>query len=131
MLKRISADATIHIGDNNIIQNGKLLQQTVPFKQLNRTDTATVSRIAPDIYSQDGKGKEAKVFAILRNISSGWKWYVLEASGDECFGLVEGFENELGYFTLDEFFASLTVALTTEIVIFEDEQPTLGEARIK
>lgn len=35
---------------------------------------------------------------------SGWTWYVLEYSPEErlCFGLVEGFEKELGYFSLNE-----------------------------
>ena len=35
---------------------------------------------------------------------NGWRWYVTEwdARTGECFGLVEGFETELGYFSLDE-----------------------------
>jgi hypothetical protein len=33
-----------------------------------------------------------------------WSWYVLEYDRDErlCFGYVEGFEGELGYFSLAE-----------------------------
>lgn len=33
-----------------------------------------------------------------------WSWYVLEYDKErrECFGYVEGFERELGYFSLDE-----------------------------
>ncbi|MCY4529741.1 MAG: DUF2958 domain-containing protein [Chloroflexi bacterium] len=33
-----------------------------------------------------------------------WTWYVTEwdAETGECFGLVQGFETELGYFSLDE-----------------------------
>lgn len=34
---------------------------------------------------------------------TGWTWWVLEIDeGDLCFGLVEGFEVELGYFDLEE-----------------------------
>ena len=35
---------------------------------------------------------------------SGWTWYVTELNPKtgECFGLVEGFDMELGYFSLDE-----------------------------
>ena len=35
---------------------------------------------------------------------SGWRWYVTEwdAETGTCFGLVEGFETELGYFDLTE-----------------------------
>ena len=35
---------------------------------------------------------------------SNWTWYVTEwdAETGTCFGLVEGFETELGYFSLDE-----------------------------
>ena len=35
--------------------------------------------------------------------TSSWTWYVVESDGeDECFGLVDGFEVELGYFSLSE-----------------------------
>ena len=35
---------------------------------------------------------------------TGWRWFITEwdAETGECFGLVEGFETELGYFALDE-----------------------------
>ncbi len=34
---------------------------------------------------------------------SNWTWYVLEYDGEDlCFGLVDGFERELGYFSLSE-----------------------------
>lgn len=32
-----------------------------------------------------------------------WTWYIIEYDGNDlCFGYVEGFENELGYFSLNE-----------------------------
>ena len=35
---------------------------------------------------------------------TGWRWFITEwnAETGECFGLVEGFETELGYFSLNE-----------------------------
>lgn len=34
---------------------------------------------------------------------AGWTWYVIEWDGEDiCFGLVDGFEAELGYFSLKE-----------------------------
>ena len=41
---------------------------------------------------------------------NGWTWYVAEWNRETglCFGLVEGFETELGYFSLDEL-AEVTV----------------------
>ena len=41
---------------------------------------------------------------------TGWRWYVTEwdAESGLCFGLVEGFETELGYFDLTEL-AEITV----------------------
>ena len=34
---------------------------------------------------------------------AGWTWYVTEYDGEDlCFGLVDGFEAEMGYFSLSE-----------------------------
>ena len=42
----------------------------------------------------------AKLFSLY----NGWRWYITEwqAETGRCFGLVEGFETELGYFDLTE-----------------------------
>jgi len=65
----------------------------------------------PPLYSQDGKGAKAIVYAKLFTPSSSWTWYITEQSpeGEDilCFGLVDGFEKELGYFSLAEL-ANLT-----------------------
>jgi hypothetical protein len=54
--------------------------------------------------SQDGKGKEALVIAKFFSPWSSWTWYATEYDPErkEFFGLVVGFESELGYFSLDE-----------------------------
>jgi len=64
----------------------------------------------PPLYSQDGKGGKAVVY--VKYFTSSWTWYategepVLDDSGSEVdfqfFGLVDGFEKELGYFNLSE-----------------------------
>jgi len=66
----------------------------------------------PPLYSQDGKGGRAVVHVKFFTPSSSWSWFVtegepvLDESGREVdfgfFGLVEGHEKELGYFTLGE-----------------------------
>lgn len=58
----------------------------------------------PPLYSQDGKGYEALAYVKFFTPDSSWTWYATEYDPKEriCFGLVEGFERELGYFSLDE-----------------------------
>ena len=76
----------------------------------------------PPLYSQEGKGDQAIVYAKFFTPDSNWTWYVTEATAvlDEetevplkevngrgfidvrFFGLVEGHERELGYFSLRE-----------------------------
>ncbi len=43
-------------------------------------------------------------------LHTGWRWYITEWEAETglCFGLVEGFETELGYFDLTEL-AEVTV----------------------
>lgn len=59
------------------------------------------------LYSQDGKGKDAKVICKFFNPCGRGTWYVLEAekqaNGDWLFfGLVDLYEREYGYFTLSQ-----------------------------
>jgi len=66
----------------------------------------------PPLYSQDGKGGKAVVYAKCFTPSSSWSWYITEGepilseSGAEIdykfFGLVFGHEREFGYFLLSE-----------------------------
>lgn len=66
--------------------------------------TKTLARKIPALYAQDGKGMEATAFAKLFTPWAGWTWYVTEMDPEtgECFGLVDGHERELGYFSLAE-----------------------------
>lgn len=64
----------------------------------------------PPLYSQDGKG--GKAVAYVKFFIDSWTWWATEGEpvSDDCgsevdykfFGLVEGFEKELGYFSLTE-----------------------------
>lgn len=58
----------------------------------------------PALYGQDGKGFQAIAYAKLYTVDSNWAWYVTEFDPKDklCFGLVDGHEKELGYFSLIE-----------------------------
>ena len=65
-----------------------------------------VRRILPPLYSQESKGGDALAVLKFFTPDSGWTWWITEGApeGDDFmfFGLVEGLEKELGYFSLSE-----------------------------
>jgi len=58
----------------------------------------------PPLYSQDGKGDAAIAHVKFFTPDANWTWYASEYDPVDkvFFGLVDGFEMELGYFSLDE-----------------------------
>ena len=58
----------------------------------------------PPLYSQDGLGDEAIIHVKFFTPDSHWTWYATEYDPitKVFFGLVHGFERELGYFRLDD-----------------------------
>jgi hypothetical protein len=64
--------------------------------------TEELQRTFPKIGQTDGT--DAKVIAVYFTPDSNWTWYATEYDPEErvFFGLVKGFETELGYFSLDE-----------------------------
>lgn len=57
----------------------------------------------PPLYSNEHLGLRAAALAKFFTPDSGWTWYAIEFDGEDVFfGLVSGFEIELGYFTLAE-----------------------------
>lgn len=57
----------------------------------------------PALYSTENQGDDAIAIVKFFSPFNGWEWYVTEFDGDNMFfGLVKGFETELGYFTLEE-----------------------------
>ena len=64
--------------------------------------TQEIRKRLPQLYATDGKKDpiaQVKFFATWAD----WAWYATEFDGDDrFFGLVQGFEEELGYFLLSE-----------------------------
>lgn len=57
----------------------------------------------PPLYAQDGKGDDAVAYVKFFTPDSNWTWFATEFDQDDMFfGLVQGLETELGYFTLSE-----------------------------
>lgn len=66
--------------------------------------TKELEATLPALYSTDGQGKDAVAHVKFFSPYNGWEWYATEydpATGT-FFGLVRGWEDELGYFTLAE-----------------------------
>ena len=65
--------------------------------------TEEIKRVLPKLYEQESKGLNAIAYIKFFTHDSNWTWYVTEFDGkDTFFGLVDGFEKELGYFSLSE-----------------------------
>ena len=66
----------------------------------------------PALYANEKVKDYDSVLAPAKLFSpyTGWRWFITEWDREtgECFGLVQGFETELGYFSLDEL-AEVTV----------------------
>ncbi|MFH1560690.1 MAG: DUF2958 domain-containing protein [Chloroflexota bacterium] len=58
----------------------------------------------PSLYSQEEKGGNAVAEVKFFTPWTSWTWYATEYAPEDrlFFGLVEGHEKELGYFSLDE-----------------------------
>jgi hypothetical protein len=74
----------------------------------------------PALYSQEEKGLDAVVQVKFFSPYSNWTWYATEFDGkDIFFGYVEGFENELGTFSLSELDKVTTKMFGTELPAVE------------
>ena len=66
----------------------------------------------PTLYANESITDYDGVVAVAKLFSpyNGWRWFITEWETETglCFGLVQGFETELGYFSLDEL-AEVTV----------------------
>lgn len=57
---------------------------------------------AAGLYEQDG-AEDPTVYVHYFSCVNGWDWWLLEFDGtDEAFGLVEGYDDELAYFSIKE-----------------------------
>ena len=66
--------------------------------------TKELERRFAEVGCQDGQGFDALVVAKYFHPRSSWSWYATEYLPEDrvFFGYVVGFENEWGYFSLDE-----------------------------
>ena len=66
--------------------------------------TKQIEAQLPKLHENDGQGYDAKAIVKFFTPDSNWTWYATEYDPEErmFFGLVDGFEKELGYFSLDE-----------------------------
>jgi hypothetical protein len=66
--------------------------------------TKSLRRKLPALYSQDSKpATSVPVVVKFFTPDSSWTWYATEFDGEDTFfGLVDGHEKELGYFSLKE-----------------------------
>lgn len=66
--------------------------------------TKAIENVIPALYEQDGLGDDAIVHAKFFTPDGSWTWYATEYDPETrmFFGLVDGFDKELGYFSLDE-----------------------------
>ena len=67
--------------------------------------TSELEKQFPPLYSTEKKEpKDIKIVAKFFDPCSGWTWYATEYDPKDriFFGLVRGFEVEMGYFSLDE-----------------------------
>ncbi len=65
--------------------------------------TKRIRNKLPKLGGQEDKGLDAYVYVKFFTPWSSWTWYVTEFDGDDTFfGLVDGFEKEIGYFYLSE-----------------------------
>ena len=65
--------------------------------------TQEIRRKLPALREQEDKGGKAVVHVKFFTPDSSWTWYATEFDGEDTFfGLVDGHEKELGYFSLKE-----------------------------
>ena len=91
--------------------------------------TKEIERKIPALYTQEGKGDDARVYVKFFTPDSNWTWYATEFDPETgtFFGLVDGFEKELGYFTLAELeTAKGPMGLDIERDMYWDDATTIG-----
>ena len=85
---------------------GRLWQDNHSGRRRHRLMTKELGQKIPAIGANEDVDDFDEVLAVAKLFSpyTGWRWYVTEYDPESglCFGLVEGFEVEVGYFDLTE-----------------------------
>jgi hypothetical protein len=64
--------------------------------------TKELRKKLPPLYANENEGDPVLVCKFFA-LASNWTWYAMEFDGEDLFfGMVHGFEKELGYFSLKE-----------------------------
>ena len=86
--------------------NATIWQDNHSGRRRHKLMTNELADTIPPLYANDGADDPDAVVARVKLFSpyNGWRWYITEWDPETglCFGLVEGFETELGYFDLTE-----------------------------
>lgn len=94
--------------------------------------TKAVERKIPELYTQEGKGDDARIYVKFFTPWTSWTWYATEYDPNDglFFGLVDGHEKELGYFSLAEL-SSLKGpwGLKIERDMHWDDATTIGQVK--
>ncbi len=92
--------------------------------------TKEIQALLPNIDATEGiDAQHVKVPLKLFHPMSNWTWYVTEFNPEtgEMFGMVHGFEKELGFFTLQELEEVKVHGLGIERDMYWDSNNTLGQ----
>ncbi len=90
----------IAVGNTAAVEKAKIVLANDKIRGM-KLLTKEIREQLPPLYSQDGKG--GKAIAYVKFFIGSWTWHATEFDGEDTFfGLVEGFEKELGYFSLSE-----------------------------
>ena len=98
--------------------------------------TAVIRKRLPPLHANEGKKAEDTLIVVkFFHPFSSWVWYATEGEEQEdgdwlFFGLVRGFENELGYFSLNELKSAKIKGLGIERDMYFGNH-TLAEAQEK
>jgi len=90
----------ISVGQQDCINDILILYKRITEMKLL---TKEIKRKLPPLYSQEEKGLEAIIQVKFFDPCGSWTWYATEFDGEDTFfGLVDGLEKELGYFSFNE-----------------------------
>ena len=122
------------MSDKNETTTTTIWQDAYSGRRGHKLMTRELAETIPPLYANEDAADYDAVLAPAKLFSpyTGWTWYITEweAESGLCFGLVEGFEVELGYFDLTEL-AEITVFGSVPAVerdLYWEPQ-TLGEIR--
>lgn len=103
MINRPKVEEVMSAAQINAIKEGLRGDESVFFSDKLKELQETLNTM-PVTYEQDGKGDEA--VAYLHYFNGSWDWYITELDMEreqyQAFGLVKGFDVELGYVSLIE-----------------------------